>query len=944
MKLDGTFLRSKVARRVLLSFLLAAFVPFLFLAVLYYMEANRMLVQQSQIELQGASGRYGRTIYDRLLIADQLLRSTTRNISQDRVPAATRGLLSKTFKGLTVITPHRGAVALFGDAVDPSSLSEDELSRLRRGESLLTSSNTASHGTVITLVRAAGPAADGGLHLIAAQIDTGYLWGDPEEFSYMTSFCVLNEDYVALYCRLPLHADAVGLLAKGSASSAKGGFEWRTGSEKFLAGFQEIFLEPKFFAQRWIVVAAQPEAVALGLTGRFNEIFWASVLLSVLVVALLSLTQIRRTLGSLEKLIDGTRRLGSKDFGAKVDVNSGDEFGELAGSFNAMATRLGRQFDTLTALSKIDRAILSELDIDRIVNDVLLQLQTSFKACCASVSVIDSESTQVRVHAITEDGRRPPVVRCTMSAGVGETLRRVTKGLWMSDEMARQTISGCLQDLTAQHYFILPINWKDRLVGVVCLGYQVPAVLSEEDIAQIRDYADRVGVALSSAVREEHLYQQARTDALTGLPNRFHFMDRVKQDIAQAHRDGRQMAILFVDLDRFKDINDTLGHAAGDKLLREAAARLKQCVREADMVARLGGDEFTILIDLLTSTDAAGVVAEHVISALTKPYIIDSVENVVTASIGIAVYPSDGTGVEQLMRNADMAMYRAKQQGRGIYAFFEEAMNAEVVERNRLERELRRAIAERQFVLHYQPQVDPRTNKVHGVEALLRWRHPERGLVKPDQFIGVAEETGLIASIGDFVLLESCSQFRAWRDQGIRLDYVSLNVSVRQFRRTDFVETVKAALQTYSVPAHCLELEITESVLVDGTDAVTPMLAQLKQLGVQIAIDDFGTGYSSMSYLEQLPFDTLKIDLSFVRKIGEDGEGGTIAATITAMAHALGKKVVAEGAETRAQVEFLRNNGCELVQGHFYSHPLPAEEIASFVSKPQVLKIRSAQT
>ena len=227
---------------------------------------------------------------------------------------------------------------------------------------------------------------------------------------------------------------------------------------------------------------------------------------------------------------------------------------------------------------------------------------------------------------------------------------------------------------------------------------------------------------------------------------------------------------------------------------------------------------------------------------------------------------------------------------------------------------------------------------------MLRWRHPERGLIKPDHFIAVAEETGLIASIGDIVLVEACSQFRAWRDRGIDLDYVALNVSVRQFRRPDFVETVAAALKTHGIPANCLELEITESVLVDGTDAVTPMLAQLKQLGVQIAIDDFGTGYSSMSYLERLPFDTLKIDLSFVRKIQEDGEGGTIAATITAMAHALGKKVVAEGAETRTQVEFLRNNGCELVQGHFYSHPLPADELAAFVSKPRVPRIRSALT
>jgi predicted signal transduction protein with EAL and GGDEF domain len=368
-------------------------------------------------------------------------------------------------------------------------------------------------------------------------------------------------------------------------------------------------------------------------------------------------------------------------------------------------------------------------------------------------------------------------------------------------------------------------------------------------------------------------------------------------------------------------------------LLREAAARLRQCVRESDTVARLGGDEFTIIINPLPSAEAAGTVAAHVIAALSEPFLIEHVENIVTSSIGITVYPSDGASAEELMRNADTAMYRAKDGGRGTYVYFEEAMNAEVVRRSTLERELRRAISEQQFILHYQPQVDPRTGRVRGVEALVRWRHPERGVIGPNHFIVFAEETGLIATIGHIVLGEACAQFRAWRDQGVDLDYVAVNVSSRQFRQPNFVETVEATLRTCAMPAECLELEITESILLDGADAVVDMLAKLKNMGVQIAIDDFGTGYSSMSYLEQLPFDTLKIDISFIRKIRDDGEGGTIAATIAAMAHALGKKVVAEGAETQAQIDFLRKHDCELVQGYYYSRPLPGEEIAAFVSK-----------
>jgi len=821
-------------------------------------------------------------------------------------------------------------------------LGEAAAAHLRRGESVLMSSEAPGHGGRVLLVQALSPVA-AELRLAAAEIDPVYLWWDPEEFPYMTSFCVLNEAHAGLSCPQPFHPEAIGMLIRGSPQSTKGEFAWQDGQEKFLADFQELFLEAKFFAPRWIVIAAQPEAVALGPIATFSVIFWGSVVLSVLLVALLSLTQIRRTLVPLELLIEGTRRLGGKDFAAKVEVASGDEFGELAGSFNAMAARLGRQFDTLTTLSKIDRGILSELDMDRIVEEVLLRLKGNFKAGCASILVIDHDSPEnVRVHAVADDGARPRVERCTLAADARETLRAIPNGLWMSGQTARRTMQGCLESLSAQHFFTLPIIWKDRLVGVVCLGYPASAVLSEEDIADIRDYADRVGVALSTVAREGQLYQQARTDALTGLSNRFHFLDRLKQDIAQAQREGGNLALLFTDLDRFKSINDSLGHAAGDELLRQVAARLRQCVRESDTVARLGGDEFTILINPLPSAKAAATVAEHVIAALSEPFLIDKVENVVTASIGITVYPSDGASAEELMRNADTAMYRAKDGGRGTYVFFEEAMNAEAVKRSTPERELRRAISEQQFILHYQPQVDPRTGRVRAVEALVRWRHPERGVVAPGQFIAVAEETGLIAAIGHIVLVEACAQFRAWRDQGVGLEYVAVNVSSRQFRQPNFVETVEAALRTNAMPAECLELEITEGVLVDGADTVVDMLARLKSLGVRIAIDDFGTGYSSMSYLERLPFDTLKIDILFIRKIRDDGEGGTIAATIAVMAHALGKEVVAEGAETRAQIDFLRTLDCELVQGYFYSRPLPGEELAAFVSKRQVVETRSA--
>ena len=416
------------------------------------------------------------------------------------------------------------------------------------------------------------------------------------------------------------------------------------------------------------------------------------------------------------------------------------------------------------------------------------------------------------------------------------------------------------------------------------------------------------------------------------LTSRFLFVEQLQKEIAHSERFERKLAIFYIDLDRFKKINDSFGHTTGDKLLCEAGDRLQHCVRQSDTVARLGGDEFAIIISEFNSDHHVITIAKQAIATLAKPFVINGEENIIAASLGIAIFPQDGTDIADLMRHSDIAMYRAKEKSGNQYVFFEESMNVEVIKRAAIERELRRAISEQQFVLYYQPQVDPKTNQVRGVEALVRWNHPERGIVAPGYFIGVAEDTGLIAEIGHIVLVEACAQYRTWLNQGISLDYVAVNVSVKQFRDPNFSQKVAAELQKNTMHAQCLELEITESVLMDDTEVVLDMLRQLQHLGIQLSIDDFGTGYSSMSYLEQLPFDTLKIDMSFVRKIQENGEGGAISATIVAMAHALNKKVVAEGVETQAQLDFLRKHDCELIQGYFFSRPLPAAELAKFVN------------
>ncbi len=912
---------------MLVFFVLSALIPVLFLAILSYWESNRMSIKQAHTRLDAAVDNYKMLTYDRLLLIDQVLKDTSQRFSDGNWPINAEAQLGQRFLSLTLVLPTGKTKSIFGKENKVKTFHTTVTQHLFDGEPMLITEQSSMESRIF-LLRAQDPLVrESGI--LIAEIRPAALWGNSDAISLDVGLCVFNENHIRLYCSQPFQTDPIPELTQ----SIKGSFTWQEDQGKYIAIYHELFLKAKFFMPHWIVVATQPEVDAHGSMKAFNTIFWGSITLAVLLIMLFSMIQIRRILVPLEKLIDGTRRLGSNDFTTKVDVISPDEFGELAVSFNTMGARLGDQFETLTALSKIDREILSGLNIDKIAEEVLVHLQKMVAANFASISVFDHNSPEkTYTYMVDENSSQLPAQHHTISAEMQQLLLSNQKGAWLSGKPVQQLMQLEKIKLDTQHLFMLPLTWKDQMVGFISLGFHVPVSWREEDINRIQGYADRVAVALFTKNREELLMRQARIDALTGLPNRFLFIEQLQKEIAHTQRVQRKLAVFYIDLDRFKKINDSFGHSAGDELLREAGERLLQCVREGDTVARLGGDEFAIIISDLDSEHHLITIAEQAIAELAKPFMINTEENIIAASLGIAIYPQDGSNIADLMRNSDIAMYRAKEKSGNQYVFFEESMNANVIQRATIERELRRAISEQQFVLYYQPQVDPKTGIVRGVEALIRWNHPERGIVSPDYFISIAEDTGLIAEIGHIVLVEACEQYRMWLNQGIVLEYVAVNVSVRQFRQANFFQVVETVLKNNAMPAHCLELEITESVLMDDTEIVLDMLHQLQQLGIQLSIDDFGTGYSSMSYLEQLPFDTLKIDMSFVRKIQENGEGGTIAATIAAMAHALNKKVVAEGVETQAQLDFLRNHDCELIQGYFFSRPLPAEELATFVN------------
>jgi len=427
---------------------------------------------------------------------------------------------------------------------------------------------------------------------------------------------------------------------------------------------------------------------------------------------------------------------------------------------------------------------------------------------------------------------------------------------------------------------------------------------------------------------EEQIRHMAHYDALTELPNRILLHDRIGQAIAQAQRNQEVLAILFIDLDRFKTVNDSLGHAVGDRLLKTVAGRLESCTRGSDTIARIGGDEFVVLLGNLKEPEDARHVSQKVLDALSEPLTIDGHELKITPSVGICAYPHDGEDVETLMRNADTAMYYAKQMGRNNYQFFTQAMNDAAQQRLVIENDLRHAIERDEFILHYQPQLDLKTGAIIGFEALVRWLHPQRGTVSPSLFIAAAEESGLIGPLGEWVLRQACSEGHAWRNAGHPELQVSVNCSAHQFQRDGFVETVNLVLRETGLPASCLELEITESVIVQRSEEVIARFAALDAMGVRISIDDFGTGYSSLSYLKRFAIHQLKIDQSFVRDISSDPDDAAIVSAIIAISHSLGLKVVAEGVETAEQLAFLRSLGCDGAQGYYFSRPVPADEFA----------------
>ncbi len=729
------------------------------------------------------------------------------------------------------------------------------------------------------------------------------------------------DELVQLFSRrVPHAADAPGgatILAWYAA-----GREWRGAMTHVAAR------DPSDPVSASIVVVFGPEA-AFGAT--LAEMAPTTIGLLVLTIVLgFAVAAIigERYMPSLRALQRGLARLRERRFETLPRFSIG-EFAPLEREFNQTSLSLQRDWRAFEMLGEVDRALLAASEIERALDVVLPKFRDLTRSQCVGVILLDPTAhAHGRLFMAALGAEEQPVQRVTFDPAMLATVREASEGLTIARvEESRHSFLTSMRDAGAEFFWAWPVVDDDRLSSLLVVGYHTEPVRDAAAAAYGAAFAERLRAVLSNSARDERLYRQAHYDPLTQLPNRALFRDRLSQELAAASTGLTRGALMYVDLDHFKRVNDTLGHSAGDQLLSIVAHRLKACTKEGDTVARLGGDEFTVLLRNVGDCDTVRQIADRVIRSLALPANLGGRDYQMRASVGVTLFPDDGVDLEDVIRQADLAMYRAKAQGRGRAVFFEREMAQR--RPSFTDSGLHRALRRREFALFYQPQFSLADNRLCGVEALLRWQTRYDGIKLPGEFIPAAEHSGLITDIGGFVLDTACAQYAEWVAAGIAPRNFSVNVSVQQLKDTGFVRLVQAALDQHHIQPGCLELELVESVLADAE--VDEPLRALAALGVKLALDDFGTGYSSLNYLRRYPVHTVKLDRSFLDEVPQNESAGALVESVITMAHTLGKRVTAEGVESGGQLEFLRSRGCEAAQGFYLARPMSAAALTEIL-------------
>ena len=929
--MDWAPVTSRMGRRFAGMAALCATLPVLLFAVILAYDISVAGSRSVDRELEGTSRQYAEVIKSRLGAAETIvLTLTAGDVGYDGADLKRQVASAGAFKSVVLV--DRDGVLAGGET--PLRPSAAQLVALEAGETVLLPVTLEGQLTSAYLVQAVKAA--GVDRLAYFELAPDWLWKrvDDVNFPSQMTLAVVDADARVLYNVGPLSSDATHIFAdhitlSGERAGILHPIWWEDGGEGWHGIIQPMQLaNERITAVPWAVVSFGHEQ---GFFARSKQVWnlLPKVLVAILICAIIGAVKVaRRYLPAIRGLRGGLARLPLLRYDP-LTVTGSDEVRGLVEDFNRSANALHEQFRALETLGEIDKLLLGSAELEQVLDAVLTRVQTVTRCDCVGITLRDADAPgRARVYLAGSGLTDLPVRRVELDDDMITTLGTEGNGLTvMRCEDARHSFLRPLKEIGAEIFWVWPVTVSDRVEAILSVGYrEVPT--ADPYLANAgTQFAERLAVALSKSARDERLYRQAHYDPLTALPNRILFRDRLAQELANSTAGLSRGALLYIDLDHFKRVNDSVGHAAGDQLLTIVAQRLRSCTKEGDTVARLGGDEFTIILRNVVDPDAARAVGDRIIQLLQLPVNIGGRDHFVCASIGITLFPDDGTTIDDLMRNADTAMYRAKDAGRGCTMFFDPHLSGSSLAAT--ETGLQRALRRREFSLFFQPQFSVATGALAGIEALLRWQTPRDGMRPPGEFVPVAEESGLIIDIGGWVLDAACAQLALWREQNIAPPRLALNVSAQQLKHVEFPKLVRRALDKYGIPPALLELELTESVFADEAAGAT--LGRLAQLGVHLALDDFGTGYSSLSYLRQYPIGTVKVDRTFLEEVPQNAASSTLVETIIVMAHALGKRVVAEGIETVEQLDFLRERRCDIAQGFFLARPLSGQAVTELL-------------
>ncbi len=880
---------------LLLALLITAF------AAVYYFRVGEVFNDRKQALLKQDNIAFKQALQEHIRIADQALDLVAR----DPNTASQLQITSSYFSNVNFVDDSGKVTPLNGVPLNLPDQTEAIRIHLMQGEPALLVMAAPEKPARVILMRGLSNNQHG---VLTAELSPTYLWRFTSQnfiTPHSSTLHVLDTDGQTLYSTDM--QDSQGLsdaLLKGTRR-LNGKLYWSNNKGQHQANYQTLALHQHYASNDWLVTVASPPATFFGEAGLWDWIMLATVTLSVLLAWAVTL-RIRKSLP-----IDGAHS------------NIRHVHNE---SVHPMAI--------VHAMDEIDRAILSNANFSSVIELVLTHGPQLIPCTVMALTQFDSSAEGRSSTSVTSAEGVTALELPALDKDLKQTLESEPDGC-LVEKAATHPFLKPLADLGADKIQLLPVYREGELSAILHFGLSATTQLAEGDQRLARSFADRLGVALTSVTRGKELYIQEHFDAVTGLPNRSFCRDRLSQEISRARRKQLLVGVLHINLSGFKKVNDSLGYTGGDFVLNEVAQRLKAVLRESDLVSRFGNDEFVILLPDIKNANEISKVSEKVVGSFGPGFTYEAQTTHLSANIGITIYPDDGQNIDDLLHYAEMAMSRIKASGHSQYAFYEEHMNSKAIERLKLEHDLRLALTEDQLFLVYQPQIDLRTGKIAGVEALVRWQHPTRGLVSPIDFISLAEETGMIIKMSEIIRHTACKQFVEWTAKGVAPPRIAVNVSSQDLKRATFTDELMATLQQYGVPPAAIELEITESMFVDASGGIVDVLRNLQSIGFLIAIDDFGTGYSSLSYLSLLPFDILKVDRSFVLGIGKASE--KIVAVIVDMAHNFNKAVIAEGVDSEHQHKYLVDLGCEIIQGYLFSKPLLPLDFEIYSQKTGVL-------